>query len=112
MKPDDLQTCHRFKKKDTVIVKFKMQEPTESWYSIECCCIIFHLKSLSSNKNFRACCTYKNSDIIQWKDLENDHNSSLLSKPSNLELLVNQFNNATPENNNDPIKNSNKNLFT
>ena len=37
------------------------------------------------------------------KELENDHNSSLLLKPSpNLELLVNQFNNATPENNNDP----------
>ena len=34
------------------------------------------------------------------KELENDHNSSLLLKPSpNLELLVNRFNNATPENN-------------
>ena len=32
-----------------------------------------------------------------------DRNSPLLSKPSpNLELLVNQFNNATPENSNDP----------
>ena len=32
-----------------------------------------------------------------------DHNSSLLLKPSpNLELLVNQFNNATPENSSDP----------
>ena len=39
------------------------------------------------------------------KELENDHNSSLLLKPSlNLELLINQFNNATPENNNDPKK--------
>ena len=36
------------------------------------------------------------------KELENDHNSSLLLKPSpNLELLVSQFKNATPENNND-----------
>ena len=35
-------------------------------------------------------------------DLENGHNSSLLLKPSsNVELLVNQFNNVTPENNND-----------
>ena len=34
-------------------------------------------------------------------DLENDHNSSLPLKPSsNLELLVNQLNNATPENSN------------
>ena len=37
--------------------------------------------------------------------MENDHNSSLSLKPSsNLELLVNQFNNATPENSNDTEK--------
>ena len=35
----------------------------------------------------------------------NDHNSSLLLKPStNVEILVNQFNNATPDNSNDPKK--------
>ena len=39
-----------------------------------------------------------------WVDLENDHTSSLSLKPSNLELLVNQFNKATPENSNDPEK--------
>ena len=40
-----------------------------------------------------------------WIDLENDHNSSLSLEPSsNLELLVNQFNNATLENSNDPKK--------
>ena len=39
-----------------------------------------------------------------WIDLENDHNSSLSLKPSNLELLGNQFNNATPENSNGPEK--------
>ena len=34
---------------------------------------------------------------------KNSEISSLLLKPiPNLELLVNQFNNATPENNNDP----------
>ena len=38
-----------------------------------------------------------------WIDQENDHNSSLSLKPSlNLELLVNQFNSATPENSSDP----------
>ena len=52
-----------------------------------------------------ACCTNTESNIIQWKDLENDHASSLSLKPSsNLELLVNQFSNATPENSNDPEK--------
>ena len=61
----------------------------------------FFQLSLSSNKNFLACCTNTDSNITQWKDLENDHNSSLSLKPSsNLELLVNQFNNATPENGN------------
>ena len=37
-------------------------------------------------------------------NLENDHDSSLSLKISNLELLVNQFNNATPENSSDPEK--------
>ena len=45
------------------------------------------------------------SNIIQWKDLENDHNHSLSLKPSlNIELLVYQFKNATPENSNDSEK--------
>ena len=40
---------------------------------------------------------------MQLKEIETDHNSSLLLKPSpNVELLVNQFNNVTPENNSDP----------
>ena len=39
------------------------------------------------------------------KELGNDHNNSLLLKPSlNLEILVKQFHNATPENSNDPEK--------
>ena len=42
------------------------------------------------------------NNIRQCKDLENDHNSSLALQPSNLELIVNQLNNATPENSNQP----------
>ena len=80
-----------------------LQNCDESWYCIECCSIIFPFNSLSSNKRFLACCTNTHSNIIQWKDQENDHASSLALKPSsNLELLVNQFSNATPENSNDP----------
>ena len=57
--------------------------------------------SLSGNKNFLACCTNTDCNITQWKDLENDLDSSLILKlSSNLELLVNQFNNATTENGN------------
>ena len=48
---------------------------------------------------------YTDNNSTQWIDLDNDHNSSLSLKPSsNLERLVNQFNNATPENTNDPEK--------
>ena len=58
-----------------------------------------------SYKNFLAYCTNTDSNITQQKDPENDHNSSLPLKPSsNLELLVNKFNNATPENSNEPEK--------
>ena len=82
-----------------------LQNCDESCYCIECYSTIFPFNSLSSNKNFLACCTNTDSNITQWKDLENDHDSSLsLKPPSNLELLVNQFNNATPENGNDPAK--------
>ena len=44
------------------------------------------------------------NNTTQWIDLENDHNSSLSLKPSNLELSVNQFNNTNPENSNDSEK--------
>ena len=60
---------------------------------------------MSINENFLTCCTNTNCDIIQWKDIENDYDSSLSLKPfSNLELLVNQFNSDTSENSNDPEK--------
>ena len=82
-----------------------LQNCDESWYCIECCSTIFPFNSLSGHKNFLACCTDTDNDIIQQKDIENDHDSSLpLKPPSDLELLVNQFNNATPENSNDPEK--------
>ena len=51
-----------------------LQNCDESWYCIEFCSTIFHDSSLS------------------------------LKPSSNLELLVNLFNNATPENSNDPEK--------
>ena len=82
-----------------------LQNSNESWYCIECCNKIFPFNSLSSNKNFVASCTNTDNNSTHWIDFENDHNSSLSLKPSsNLELLVNQFNNATPENCNDPEK--------
>ena len=62
---------------------------------------IFPFNSVSSNKIFLACCTSTDSDITQQKDLEIVHDSSLsLKLSSDLELLINQCNNATPENSN------------
>ena len=81
-----------------------LQNCDECWYCMECCSTFFPFNSLSSNKIFLPCCTNPDSNITQWKNLENDHKSSLSVKPSNLELLVNQFNNATTENSNDPEK--------
>ena len=49
--------------------------------------------------------TTKTSWLVVLTSQRKDHNSSLsLKSSSNLELLVNQFNNATPENGNDPEK--------
>ena len=82
-----------------------LQNCDESWYCIECCGRIFPFNSLSSNKNFLASCFNTDSNIAQCKGLENEHDSSLLLKPSSdLKLSVNQFNNATSENGNDPEK--------
>ena len=49
--------------------------------------------------------TSTNSNMKWQKDLENDHDGFLLLKPSSkLEIFVKEFNNATPENSNDPEK--------
>ena len=93
-----------------------LQNRDEPWYCIECCSTIFSFISLSSNKNFLACCTNTDSNITQWTDLENDHDSSsfffFFNLSSNLELLVNQFNNATSDNGNDPEKLLNLKIMT
>ena len=67
-----------------------LQNCDESWYCIEGCSTIFSFNSLSSNKNFLTCCTNTDSNITQWKDLENDYDNSLSLNPSSsLELSVN-----------------------
>ena len=74
-----------------------LQNCDESWYCIECRRSVFPFNSLSSNKNFQACCSSADSDsnFRQLKKLENDHNSSLLLKPSpnkTVNKTVNNFN--------------------
>ena len=77
-----------------------LQNCDESWYCKDRCSTMFPFNSLSSNKNFLACCANTDNNMTQWRDLDHDHNSSLSLKPSNLDLLVTQFNNA-----NDTLKN-------
>ena len=82
-----------------------LQNCDDSWYCKECCSTIFPFNYLSSSKNFLACYTNTDSNIAQWKDLQNHHNSSLSLKPSSkLKILVNKFSNAPPDNGNDPEK--------
>ena len=58
----------------------------------------FSFELLIKQQKLPGSCTNTDSNITQWKDIENDHNSSLSLKPfSNLELLVKQFKSATPE---------------
>ena len=74
-----------------------LQNSNESWCCIECCSTICPFNSISINRNFLARCANSDNNTTQWIDLENDHNSSLsLKRSSNLELLVNQSNNAIP----------------
>ena len=42
-----------------------LQNCDESWSCIDCCSIIFPFNSLSSNKEFLACCTNTDSNITQ-----------------------------------------------
>ena len=82
-----------------------LQNCHESWYCIEFCCTRFLFNSLFTNKNLLDCCANTDNNTTQWIFLKNEHNSSLLLKlSSNLKLLVNQFNNATPEKSYDPEK--------
>ena len=79
-----------------LIIRLGVSHCDESWYCIESCSTIFSFNAISINSNFLVCYTSTDSNIMQWKDLENDHNISLILKSSpNSELLVNQFNNPT-----------------
>ena len=63
---------------------------------------------MQHNFSFQLLKVTKTSSLVVRTDNNNTHwiyhNSSLSLKPSNLELLVNQFNNATLENSNDSEK--------
>ena len=79
-----------------------LQNCDDSWYCKECCSTIFPLTTYQAAKTSWLVIL---TQIAQWKDLQNHHNSSLSLKPSSkLKILVNKFSNATPDNGNDPEK--------
>ena len=77
-----------------------LQGSNEPWYCLSCCSNIFPFGTLA-NRGFIPSTT--NSQ--QGTKNDNDFIISLLSlkPPSDLALLYNQFNNTSPEKNNDPV---------
>ena len=63
-----------------------LQNCDDSWYCIDCCSTIFLFNSLSSNKNFLACCTNTDSNITQWKDHSETRITNQVSLSNNLNL--------------------------
>ena len=76
------------------------QGSNKPWYCVSCCSKILPFGTLT-NKDFIPFIT--NSLSQQGTKSDNDNESLLsLKPPSDLALLYNQFNNTSPEKNNDP----------
>ena len=50
-----------------------LQNSNKYWCCIESCSTIFPFNSLSSNRNFLACCMGTDNNTTQWIYLDNDH---------------------------------------
>ena len=73
----------------------------DPWYGLSCCSNIFPFET-KTNKDFVSSILTTNS-FSQGANSDNDKESLLsLKPPSDLALLYNQFNNTSPEKNNDP----------
>ena len=78
-----------------------LQGSNDPWYCLSCCSNIFPFGTLT-NKDFISSITVTNS-FSKSTNSNNDKESLLsLKPPSDLALLYNQFNNTSPERNNDP----------
>ena len=58
-----------------------LQNCYEFWYCIECCSTIFTLSTPFLVTKTSLAYTDTDSNITQWKDLENEYDSSLSLKP-------------------------------
>ena len=78
-----------------------LQGSNDPWYCLSCCTNIFPLGT-QTNKDFIYSITTTNS-FSQSTNSDNDKESLLSLKPSDLALLYNQFNSTSPEKNSDPV---------
>ena len=74
-------------------------EPSnEPWYCLSCCSKMFPFGTLT-NKDFIHFMT----SYLPQQGTKSDESLLLLKLPSDLALLYNQFNNTSPEKDNDPV---------
>ena len=88
------------------LVDYKyLQGSTDPWFCLSCCSTILPFGNLT-DKDFS--CSILNKNYIE---ISNKNSSVLLKPPPNLELLLNQFNNSSPEQQNDPENVANTRYF-
>ena len=85
----------RCNKLNLVDYKYR-QGSADPWFCLSCCSTILPFGNLI-DKDFS--CSILNKNYIE---ISNKNSSVLLKPPPNLELLFNQFNNSSPEQQNDP----------
>ena len=77
-------------------MQLSLQGLTDPWFCLSCCNTILPFGNLT-DKDFS--CSILNKNYIE---ISNKNSSVLLKPPPNLKLLFNQFNNSSPEQQNDP----------
>ena len=75
-----------------------LQGCNEPWYCLSCTTMLFPFGNLN-NQKFLG---FVNNNNDNNNESKNSNSSLILKPPPDLALLFNQFNNAIPENNNDP----------
>ena len=80
-----------------IVYKY-LQGCNEPWYCLSCTTMLFPFGNLN-NQKFLG---FVNNNNDNNNESKNSNSSLILKPPPDLALLFNQFNNAIPENNNDP----------
>ena len=93
--------CNKLK-----LVDYKyLQRSIDPWFCLSCCSTILPFGNLTDKDFF---CSVLNKNYME---ISNKNSSDLLKPPPNLVLLFNQFNNSSPEQQNDPENDVNSRYF-